>query len=80
MFLKNTVIFRIHNWHVWSVILKFSQQCFWGSWTLVGVLSVYVHYEGKIPHFFNLFLVLHSERGLSPESCLAIWHPRATFL
>ena len=47
-----------------------------------GVLSVqqllYVCYKEKIPFSFNLwFLLLLSEGGLSPESCLAICHPVA---
>ena len=29
------VIFRIHNRYLWSVILKFSQKCFWDSRILV---------------------------------------------
>ena len=50
-----------------------------------GVLSAsqlfYVYHKEKTPLFFNLkFLLLLDERGLSPESCLAICHSRASFL
>ena len=31
---RNTVNFRIQNRYLWLVFLKFSQQCFWGSWIL----------------------------------------------
>ena len=37
--------------------------------------------KGKTPLFFSLqFLLFLSEKGLSPERCLAICHPRASYL
>ena len=42
---------------------------------------LYVNCKGKSQFFFNLqFLLLLNERGLSPESCLAICHPRVSCL
>ena len=39
------------------------------------------YYKGKTPLFFSLqFLLFLSKKGLSPESCLAICHPRASYL
>ena len=41
----------------------------------------YAYYKGKTPLFFNLwFLFLFSKRRLSPESYLAICHPKASCL
>ena len=32
---RNAIIFRIQNWYLSSVILTFSQKCFWDCWILV---------------------------------------------
>ena len=32
---RNTVIFRIQNWYLWSAIVKFSCYCFWEIWIFV---------------------------------------------
>ena len=32
---RNAIIFKTQNWYLWSVVLNFSQWCFWDSWIVV---------------------------------------------
>ena len=77
---RNTVISEAKSTFIISDFNTFSKMFL--RQLNFGVLSVwkpvYVYCKGKTPLFFNLyFLLLLSERGLSPESCLAIYHARA---
>ena len=65
------------------MMLKFSQQFFKAAlnWCIVGLTAVLRLLQRKTPLFFNLqFLLLLSETGISPESCLAICHSKAICL
>ena len=91
---RNTIIFRIQNRNLWSVIWNFPNNAFEHADTsaacfetaefscIVGLTTIfYVYYKGK----FSLFLIYSvycclSERRMSPESSLAICHLRASCL
>ena len=52
------------------------RQLNFGVLLVLQLLNTY--YKGKTPLFFYLlFLLLLSERGLSPESYLEFYHPRS---
>ena len=76
MSVRNKIIFRTQNPHFGFVILKISQWYFWDSQILVYCLfdSYFAtKVQRKKTSFSNLlFLLLLSERGLNPESCLAV--------
>ena len=52
---RNAIIFRIQDRCLWSVILKFSQKCFWDSWILVYCqFKNYFAYITKKKLYFSL--------------------------
>ena len=66
-------ILMISDFKIFSIML--SRQVNFGTLSVQQLF--YVYYKRKTPFFFNLqFLLLLSERNLSPESCLAICRPR----
>ena len=67
-------IFMISDFKIFPVM--FLRQLKFGANSVQYLF--YIYYKEKTPLCFNLsFLLLLSERGLSPESCSAIYHPRA---
>ena len=51
------------------------------SWRIVGLTTIVRLLQRKNSTFlYRQFLLLHSERGWSPESCLPICHPKASCL
>ena len=59
------------------IVVEYYTYFFFSSW----FDNYFMFITKKTPLVFNLqFLLLLSERGLSPESYLAIFHPRASCL
>ena len=67
----------ISDFKIFSIMIL--KQLNYGVFSLYQLF--YVYYKGKTPLIIKLyFLLLLSETGLNPESCLAICHPRASSL
>ena len=65
------------------MILKFPDNALETAvyWCIVGLTAILRSLQRKNYTFLYLqFLLLLGEKGLSPESCLAICHPRASCL
>ena len=74
---RNTILFSIQNWYLWSVAFKFSQWCFWDSWILV--YCGFSNYCNKIKEKLHFSLICSFyccllKEGLSPKSCLGASH------
>ena len=73
-FQDSKLIFMIGDFRIFPIMLLRQLNCDVSSTQQL----CYVDCKGKTPLFSYLqFLLLLSEKGLSPESCLAICHPRA---
>ena len=81
---RNTVIFQdSKSTFIISDFKNFSKNVFETAefWCIIGLVVILRLLQRKTPFFFKmLFLLLVSERGLSPDSCLTICHARASCL
>ena len=83
---RDKIIFRIRNPYIqifvisgFKIVLMFLRQLNFG--VLLVEQLFFIYYKGKTPLFCDLqFLLLLSERWLSPESCLAVCHSRSSCL
>ena len=74
---RNTVIFRIQNQHLWPLILKFPQQCFWDSRTLLYCwFNSYFMFIVKEKLHFSLICIFYCCLVKEGWALKVAWHSK----